>query len=207
MVGRLEDDIAAAPAVAAVRPAKLHERLAPERHRAVAALARPDENLDLIYECLRLHAGYFTIFRALIGTPLQDRSVCLPMWDLLRVICWLFSVALCWFAFQRAVTVGATVLPAQGGRFARPSPHSAYTYTPSGASPAQLASPCFGPLSCGPDRDRAWHLWSSSSRNIAPRPRSHSPRRLSRRLHGVTRRNASSAEYRLLALRRVPPRC
>ena len=33
-----------------------------------------------------------------------------------------------------------------------------------------------------------------------------SPRRLSRRLHGVTRRHASSAEYRLLALRRVPPR-
>ena len=78
-----------------------------------------------------------------------------------------------------------------------------------------------------PDRDRAWHLWSSSSRNIAPRPRSpslplrvgqrtalttdkrrlpRSPRRLSRRLHGVTRRNASSAGYRLLALRRVPPR-
>ena len=28
----------------------------------------------------------------------------------------------------------------------------------------------------------------------------------SRRLHGVTRRHASSAEYRLLALRRVPPR-
>ena len=115
----------------------------------------------------------------------------------------------------------------QGGRFARPSPHSAYTYTPSGASPAQLASPCFGPLGYGPDRDRAWHLWSSSSRNIAPRPRSpslplrvgqrtalttdkrrlpRSPRRLARRLHGVTRRNASSAGYRLLALRRVPPR-
>ena len=94
----------------------------------------------------------------------------------------------------------------QGGRFARPSPHSAYTYTPSGASPAQLASPCFGPLGYGPDRDRAWHLWSSSSRSVAPRPRSRSPRRLSRRLHGVTRRNASSAEYRLLALRRVPPR-
>ena len=109
-------------------------------------------------------------------------------------------------AFQHAVTVGATVLPVQGGRFVRPSPHSAYTYTPSGASPAQLASPCFGPLRCGPDRDRAWHLWSSSSRSVAPRPRSRSPRRLSRRLHGVTRRNASSAEYRLLALRRVPPR-
>ena len=57
-----------------------------------------------------------------------------------------------------------------------------------------------------PDRDRAWHLWSSSSRNVVPRPRSRSPRRLSRRLHGVTRRHASSAGYRLLALRRVPPR-
>jgi len=49
-------------------------------------------------------------------------------------------------AFQCAVTVGATVLPVQGGRFVRPSPRSAYTYTPSGASPAQLASPCFGSL-------------------------------------------------------------
>jgi len=61
------------------------------------------------------------------------------------------------FAFQCAVTVGATVLPVQGGRFVRPSPRSAYTYTPSGASPAQLASPCFGPLGYDPDRDRAWH--------------------------------------------------
>ena len=79
----------------------------------------------------------------------------------------------------------------------------------------------------GPKQSRAWHLWSSSSRSAVPRPRSpslplrvgqrtalttdkrrlpRSPRRLSRRLHGVTRRHASSAEYRLLALRRVPPR-
>ena len=58
----------------------------------------------------------------------------------------------------------------------------------------------------GPKQSRAWHLWSSSSRSVVPRPRSRSPRRLSRRLHGVTRRHASSAEYRLLALRRVPPR-
>ena len=65
--------------------------------------------------------------------------------------------ALCRFAFQCAVTVGATVLPVQGGRFVRPSPRSPYTYTASGASPAQLDSPCFGPLGCGPDRDRAWH--------------------------------------------------
>ena len=125
---------------------------------------------------------------------------------LLRIGCWMAGDALCWFAFQRAATVRVTVLPVQGGRFARPSPHSAYTYTPSGASPAQLASPGFGPSRYDPNRGRAWHLWSSSSRSVAPRPRSRSPRRLSRRLHGVTRRNASSAEYRLLALRRVPPR-
>ena len=55
-------------------------------------------------------------------------------------------VTSCWFAFQCAVTVGATVLPVQGGRFVRPSPRSPYTYTASGASPAQLATPCFGPL-------------------------------------------------------------
>ena len=42
------------------------------------------------------------------------------------------------------------MLPVQGGRFARPSPRAAYTYTPSGASPAQLASPCFGPLGKAP---------------------------------------------------------
>ena len=53
-------------------------------------------------------------------------------------------------AFQCAVTVGATVLPVQGGRFVRPSPRSPYTYTASGASPAQLASPCFGPLGKAP---------------------------------------------------------
>ena len=115
-------------------------------------------------------------------------------------------LALCWFAFQCAVTVGATVLALLGGRLARPSTRSPYTYTASGSSPVQSASPKRVPLGCGPDRDRAWHLWSSSSRSVAPRPRSRSPRRLSRRLHGVTRRNASSAEYRLLALRRVPPR-
>ena len=57
---------------------------------------------------------------------------------------------LCWFAFQCAVTVGATVLPVQGGRFVRPSPRSPYTYTASGASPAQLATPCFGPLGKAP---------------------------------------------------------
>ena len=73
-------------------------------------------------------------------------------------------LALCWFAFQCAVTVGATVLPVQGGRFVRPSPHLAYTYTPSGASPAQLASPCFGLL--------GWRLGTRASPSAIPSLRS-----------------------------------
>ena len=101
---------------------------------------------------------------------------------------------------------GQPCSPSRNGRLARPCNRSAYTYTPSGRSPALLVSFSRVSLGCGPDRDRAWHLWSSSSRSVAPRPRSRSSRRLSRRLHGVTRRYASSAEYRLLALRRVPPR-
>ena len=71
-------------------------------------------------------------------------------------VAWRVAVP-CWFACQRAATVRVTVLPVQGGRFARPSTHSAYTYTPSGSSPAQLASPCFGPSRYDPNRGRAWH--------------------------------------------------
>ena len=81
----------------------------------------------------------------------------------------------------------------QGGRFARPSTRSAYTYTPPGSSPAQLASPCFGPFRYDPNCGRAWHLWSSSARCSGARPPSRSLRRRSRRLRGDTRRNASSA--------------
>ena len=55
----------------------------------------------------------------------------------------------------------------------------------------------------GGEASRAWHLWSSSARCSRSRPHSRSMRRRSRRLRGDTRRNASSAEYRLLALRRV----
>ena len=117
---------------------------------------------------------------------------------------------------------GQRCSPARNGRFARPCDTplvpasrfglrpqgicSTYTYMSSGRSPARLVSFSQVPLRCGPKQSRAWHLWSSSSRSVAPRPRSRSPRHLSRRLHGVTRRNASSAEYHLLALRRVPPR-
>src|SRR5262249_10901391 len=42
------DDVAAAPAVAAVRPAELDEFLAPERHASGAAVAGADIDLGLI---------------------------------------------------------------------------------------------------------------------------------------------------------------
>ena len=48
------DDIAAAPAVAAVGPAELDELLAPKRHAAGAAVARTHMHLGLIEE---LHRG------------------------------------------------------------------------------------------------------------------------------------------------------
>ena len=43
-----EEDVAAAAAVAAVRPAERHKRLAAERHRAVATPAGADEHLNLV---------------------------------------------------------------------------------------------------------------------------------------------------------------
>ena len=118
-------------------------------------------------------------------------GVACPLWGALAV--------LCWFAFQCAVTVGATVLPVQGGRFVRPSPRSPYTYTASGASSAQLASPCFGPLGCGPDRDRAWHPrelgQGDACSSLASGKSSPPPARF---IHH-SRHDASSAGYRLLA--------
>ena len=66
----------------------------------------------------------------------------------------------------------------------------------SGRSPARLVSFSRVPPRCGPDRGRAWHLWSSSARCSGSRPPSRSLRRRSRRLRGDTRRNASSAGYR-----------
>ena len=47
-VDGLHPDVAAAPAVAAVRPAELDELLAPERHRAGAAVAGADVDLGLV---------------------------------------------------------------------------------------------------------------------------------------------------------------
>ena len=53
-VHRLDDDVAAAAAVAAVRAAELDELLAPERDAAVAAVAGADVDLGFVEE---LHGG------------------------------------------------------------------------------------------------------------------------------------------------------
>ena len=75
---------------------------------------------------------------------------------------------------------GQPCSPCESGRFRRPPPRSAYTYTPSGTRPAVIVSLSKVPLGFGPKQSRAWHLWSSSSRGECPRPRYRSTRRCSR---------------------------
>ncbi len=53
-VDRLQPDIAAAAAIAAIRPAELDEFFAPERHRTGAAVAGADVNLGLIEKFHRI---------------------------------------------------------------------------------------------------------------------------------------------------------
>jgi hypothetical protein len=60
MFARLEYDIAAATAVAAVGTAELDERLASERHRAVAAATGANLNNNLIYKRFSFHR-YFSL--------------------------------------------------------------------------------------------------------------------------------------------------
>ena len=52
---------------------------------------------------------------------------------------------------------GQPCSPLRNGRFARPCDRSAYTYTPSGRSPARLASFSRVPPGFGPKQSRAWH--------------------------------------------------
>jgi hypothetical protein len=73
--------------------------------------------------------------------------------------------------------------PARNRRFARPSARSAYTYTPSGPSPAQLAWFSRVPPRWRRRNKPRLHFCGSSSPVSGPRPRSRSPRRRSRSLH------------------------
>ena len=96
---------------------------------------------------------------------------------------------------------GQPCSPCESGRFRRPTPHSAYTYTPSGASPAVIVSLSKVPLGFGPKQSRAWHpreLGNRRMRSSLASGKSSTPP-----AHCIHRpqRDTSSAEYRLLVSR------
>jgi hypothetical protein len=96
---------------------------------------------------------------------------------------------------------GQPCSPCESGRFRRPSPHSAYTYTPSGASPAVIVSLSKVPLGFGPKQSRAWHpreLGNRRMRSSLASGKSATPP--ARCIHRPLR-DTSSAEYRLLVSR------
>ena len=93
---------------------------------------------------------------------------------------------------------GQPCSPCESGRFRRPSPHSAYTYTPSGASPAVIVSLSKVPPGFGPKQSRAVHpreLGKRRMRSSLPSGKSATPP--ARCIH-PPQRDTSSAEYRLL---------
>ena len=69
------------------------------------------------------------------------------------------NLTLCWVCLPDNVRLcfGQPCSPCESGRFRRPSPRSAYTYTPSGASPAVIVSLSKVPPGFGPKQSRAWH--------------------------------------------------
>ena len=115
---------------------------------------------------------------------------------------------------------GQPCSPCESGRFRRPSPHSpslslrvdsctarvtdkrrlpAYTYTPSGASPAVIVSLSKVPPGIGPKQSRAWHpreLGQGDAYSSLASGKSSTPP--ARCIHH-SRHDASSAGYRLLA--------
>ena len=107
---------------------------------------------------------------------------------------------MCWFAFQCAVTVGATVLALRE----RPIPASfaplaVYIYGFGGES-CTTRHPLLRSARQGPDRDRAWHPRELGQGNacssLASGKSSTPPARCIHR----PQRDTSSAEYRLLVL-------
>ena len=96
---------------------------------------------------------------------------------------------------------GQPCSPCESGRFRRPSPHSAYTYTPSGASPAVIVSLSKVPPGFGPKQSRAVHpreLGKHRMRSSLPSGKSATPP--ARCIHRP-QRDTSSAGYRLLVSR------
>ena len=107
-------------------------------------------------------------------------------------VCLPSSVRLCF---------GQPCSPCESGRFRRPSPRSAYTYTPSGASPAVIVSLSKVPPGFGPKQSRAGHsreLGKRHMRSSLASRKSATP--LARCIHRPLH-DTSSAGYRLLVSR------
>ena len=96
---------------------------------------------------------------------------------------------------------GQPCSPCESGRFRRPSPHSAYTYTPSGASPAVIVSLSKVPPGFGPKQSRAVHPRELGKRRMrSSLPSGKSATSPARCIHRP-QRDTSSSEYRLLVSR------
>jgi len=96
---------------------------------------------------------------------------------------------------------GQRCSPSRNGRLARPCDRSAYTYTPSGCSPALLVSFSWVPPGFGPKQSRAVHpreLGKHRMRSSLPSGKSATPP--ARCIHRP-QRDTSSAGYRLLVSR------
>ena len=96
---------------------------------------------------------------------------------------------------------GQPCSPTRNGRLPRPCDRSAYTYTPSGRSPALLVSFSWVPPGVGPKQSRAVHPRELGKRrmrsSLASGKSSTPPARCIHR----PQRDTSSAEYRLLVSR------
>ena len=123
----------------------------------------------------------------------------------------------CWVPCQRTGDFAATVLPLQGWRLRRPSPRSAYAYTPSGASPAESAHALKRsvPLSAAksPAHGTFWH-WGRKSRphpslraEACDLPRHSRPIRVAWLRRGIPRPRHARASARLPRTGRPPPPC
>ena len=125
--------------------------------------------------------------------------VTLCLWVLLRVVFDYLAMFSAGLPSSVRLCFGQPCSPCESGRFRRPSPHSAYTYTPSGASPAVIVSLSKVPPGFGPKQSRAWHprvLGPGDACSSLPSGKSSTPP--ARCIHH-SRHDASSAGYRLLA--------
>ena len=113
-------------------------------------------------------------------------------------MCWLSRAVLPSSVRSRS---GQPCSPSRNGRLARPCNRSAYTYTPSGRSPALLVSFSWVPPGFGPKQSRAVHPRVLGKRRIRSSLASGKSATPPARCIHRPQRDTSSAGYRLLVSR------